>query len=118
MEESPIFSRTYDMLLWLIPQVQKFPRVHRFGLAERITRKALDFQETLVAAVLHRGVSRRDLLDQADVQLAQLRYHIRLSHDLKLFSTGQYAHVSGMIVEIGRLLGGWKKKASGRGAGR
>jgi hypothetical protein len=25
MEESPIFTKTYDLLLWLIPTTQKFP---------------------------------------------------------------------------------------------
>ena len=52
MKESPIFTHTYDLLLWLIPHVVKFPRVHRFGLGERVTRQALDLQETLIAAGL------------------------------------------------------------------
>jgi hypothetical protein len=109
MEESPIFSRTYDMLLWLLPQATKFPRSHRFGLGERVTRLALDLHETLLAAGLRRGPGRLDLLLQADVQLVQLRQFLRLCKDLQLFSVGQYEHVAAMLVEIGRLLGGWQK---------
>jgi hypothetical protein len=32
MEESPIFTKTYDLLLWLIPTTQKFPKDQRFVL--------------------------------------------------------------------------------------
>jgi len=109
MKESPIFSRTYDMLLWLIPQSAKFPRVHRFGLGERVVRLGLDLQETLIAAGLQRGAGRGALLEQADAQLAQLRQALRLCQDLQLLSIGQYEHVAAMLVEIDRLLGGWQK---------
>ncbi len=112
VDESPIFSRTYDMLLWLIPQATKFPRQHRFGLGERVTRLALDLQETLIAAGLRRGPNRSALLLQADTQLAHLRQSLRLCKDLQLVSIDQYEHVSTMLVEIGRLLGGWQKSNS------
>jgi hypothetical protein len=115
MKVSPIYSRTYDLLLWLLPQATRFPRAHRFGLGERVVRLALDFQETLIAAGLQSGDGRLALLQQADTQLAQLRHFIRLCKDLKILSLGQYEHVAGMLVEIGRLLGGWQKKVRGTG---
>ena len=109
MNESPLYSRTYDFLLWIIPHAQQFPRAHRFGLGERVTRRALDFQETLIAAGIRAGPERKTLLRQADTQLAQLRHLLRLCKDLKLFSLKQYEHVAGMLVEIGKLLGSWQK---------
>jgi hypothetical protein len=109
MNESPIFSKTYDLLLWLTPQTTKFPREHRFGLAEHILRQALDFQEKLLAASLSPAAEKASLLCQADILLAQLRLNLRLCKDLNLFTLNQYEHVSGMLVEIGRLLGGWQK---------
>jgi len=108
MQESPIFSRTYDLILWLLPQASKFPRVHRFGLGERVVRQVLDFQETLVKAGLSKK-ERARLLDDADVQLAILRQNLRLCKDLDIIKLNQYEHVSKMLAEIGRLLGGWKK---------
>ncbi len=109
MNESPIYSKTYDLLVWLLPAATRFPRAHRFGLGENVTHKALSLQETLIAAGMHRDTSRLGLLKKADVELAQLRQTLRLCHDLQLFSTGQYEHVARMLVEIGRLLGGWIK---------
>jgi len=111
MQESPIYSRTYDMLLWLLPQASQFPRAHRFGLGERVVRLSLDFQETLIAAGMQPGAERQTLLQQADLQLAQLRQTLRLCKDLELFSLGKYEYLAARLVEIGRLLGGWLKKA-------
>ena len=112
MQESPIFTRTYDLLLWLIPQVQKFPRAHRFGLAERIQRLTLDFQDTLVAAGKMEGTARRKQLINADIQLEQLRVWARLARDLQCLSLRQYEHLARMLAEVGRLLGGWLKSHS------
>ena len=111
MNESPLFVRTYEMLLWLIPQVQKFPRAYRFSLAERIQRLALDFQDSLVSAGKSQGEARRQWLQRADVQLAQLRLWVRLAKDLSLFTVRRYEHVSRLVVEVGRLLGGWIKQS-------
>lgn len=109
MNESPIFSRTYDLLLWLLPQAIKFPRAYRFTLAERVQRHALDLQETLIAAGLRRGPERTARLREADTQLAQLRQMIRLCKDLNLLTVNQYEHAAGLLTEIGRMLGGWQK---------
>jgi len=110
MNESPLFVRTHDLLLWLIPHVQKYPRIHRFGLAERVQRLALDFQDSIVAAGKSRQEARRIQLNQADIQLEQLRSWIRMSHELNLLTVSQYEHVSRMTSEVGRLLGAWLKQ--------
>ncbi len=114
MNESPIFSKTYELLLWLLPQAIKFPRAYRFTLAERVQRRALDFQETLIAAGTSKGAERATQLRDADLQLAQLRHTLRLCQDMKLLSLAQYEHASRMVNEIGRLLGGWIMKLSER----
>ncbi|MEW5869296.1 MAG: diversity-generating retroelement protein Avd [Chloroflexota bacterium] len=110
MNESPLYVRTYDLLLWLIPQVQKFPRIHRFGLAERIQRLGLDFQDSLTAAGKSRGQERRALLRRADVQLEQMRTWLRMAQELQLLSLRQYEHAARLTNEVGRLLGAWIKQ--------
>jgi hypothetical protein len=107
MNESPIFTRTYDLLRWLIPMTVKFPRQQRFVLAEALQRTALDFQERLIEANM--SAQPLSVLGQADVSLTKLRFYLRLCRDLELMDLGQYEHVSRMVSEVGRLLGGWKK---------
>jgi hypothetical protein len=108
MKESPIFTKTYDLLRWLIPQTIKFPRQQRFVLAEAVQRTALDFQEQLIEAAYAERPG--PILRQADVTLTKLRTYLRLCRDLELLQFNQYEHVARMVDEIGRLLGGWLKK--------
>ncbi len=118
MKQSPIFTRTYDLLRWLIPATVKFPRQQRFVLAEALQRTALRFQERLIEAA--RATDPLPTLHQADTDLTKLRLYLRLCRDLTLISPGQYAHVARMVDEVGRLLGGWLKSAKRskvRGAG-
>lgn len=35
------------------------------------------------------------------------RHHLRLAHHWAWLNDGQYAHVSSLVAEIGKLLGGW-----------
>jgi len=110
MKESPIFSRAYDLLRWLIPLTVKFPRQQRFVLAAALQRTALELQERLIEAGL--AAQPRPFLQQADVSLAKLRFYLRLCKDLQLLSLGQYEHAIRMMDEIGRLLGGWMKRTA------
>jgi four helix bundle protein len=110
MQESPIFVRTFDMLLWLIPVAQKFPKEQRFVLGQRTQNAAFNFYEAITAASL--SGQRGRYLQQADIELQRLRLYLRLCHRLEYFSGGQYEHISRMVEEIGKLLGGWRKKES------
>jgi hypothetical protein len=107
MKQSPIFSKTYDFVAWLIPLTVKFPRQQRFVMAAALQREALRFQELLIEAV-HQAQPRGSLA-AADAELDKLRTHLRLCRDLALISPGQYEHAARMLVEVGRLLGGWQK---------
>jgi hypothetical protein len=42
-----------------------------------------------------------------DAALNRLRLYLRMAHQWRWLSIGQYEHVSRMVTEIGRLLGGW-----------
>ena len=114
MKESPLFARTHDLLLWLVRRTESFPRSQRFVLTRRLQDAAFDFQERIVEAALGPGQDLEGCLCRADVDLARLRFYLRLCHELAWLSTGQYAHVSRMVAEVGRLLGGWRKKAAGQ----
>jgi hypothetical protein len=110
VKESPIFTRTYDLLRWLIPLTCKFPRAHRFVLAARLQETALRFQELLIEA--GRSQAPAPILAQADADLTKLRLYMRLCRDLELVKFNQYEHGSRLVDEVGRLMGGWIKSVS------
>ena len=106
-EDMVIFTRTFDLLEWLLPKSERFPRAYRSTLTQRLMDAALDLQEALVTAESREGRSRVSALRNADAALARLRIYLRLAHRWRWLSDGQYAHASAMVAEIGRLLGGW-----------
>ncbi len=109
-----IFTRTYDLLTWLLPHTVKFPKAQRFVVTERLSDAALDFQEAIFDANAHAGHERLAHLRQADAHLNKLRLYLRLVQRWGWLTSGQYEHVSAMVAEVGRLLGGWIKQTQAR----
>ena len=112
MKQSPIFVKTYDLLVWLLGRTSKFPKNERFRLAKRIENSAFAFHDLLLQAgrlPREKKGDRRRLLTRADLELDRLRFTVRLCRDLKLISFKQYEYCAERLVEIGRLMGGWHK---------
>jgi four helix bundle protein len=110
--EMPIFTRTFDFLTWLLPVTNHFPRTHRHTATQRLLDAAFDLRERLEEANLRRGAARQEKLTLADEALAKVRLYLRLAHRWQWLSNGQYQHVSAMIAEIGKLLGGWQRASN------
>ncbi len=108
-KEMPIFVRTFDLLSWLLPATNHFPRAHRHSFTQRLLGAAFDLRERLEEANLRRGEARLERLERADEALARTRVYLRLAWRWGWLSEGQYQHVAAMVVEIGKLLGGWRK---------
>ncbi len=108
-----ILTRTFDLLTWLLPQCEKFPKAQRFVMTKRLQDAALDFQESLFDANARNGSDRLHHLEAADAHLNKLRLYLRLAHHWHWLNDGQYEHVSRMVAEIGKLLGGWMRQTRG-----
>lgn len=108
-DEMIIFMRTYDFISWLLPLAENFPRSQRFVITQRLQSAALNFQEAIIEANSLRGSSRTEKLRSADAELRKVRLYLRLCEKWRWMNPGQYRHVSAMVSEIGKLLGGWVK---------
>lgn len=107
--EMLILTRSFDLLAWLLPKTERFPRVYRQTLVQRIMDAALDFQEALFDAQSQGGSTRLRHLRQADSALNKLRLYLRLAHRWQWLNDSQYKYASQRVAELGRLLGGWIK---------
>lgn len=106
-----IISKTYDFLLYLLPQVAKFPRSERYLLGERLESACFDVLELLLEACYTRD--KLALLRRVNVKLEQSRHYVRLCKDLKPINLHRYEVISKMLNEIGVQLGGWIKQQRG-----
>ena len=100
-------------MFWFLPQAEKFPKNQRFVLTKRLTDAALDFQEALFDANAHRSERRIAHLQAADAHLNKLRLYLQLVYRFQWLNSGQYEHVSAMVSDIGKLLGGWLRQSRG-----
>ncbi len=99
----------HELILWLIPQLDRFPRLRRFTLGERLEAIVLEVLEFLVQAAYSGGAEKREPLKRANLRLEVARHLWRLAHELQVISTRRYEHGN----QLGLQVGGWLR-ASGR----
>lgn len=95
----------HDLLLWLIPILDKFPRSRRFTLGERLENGLLKVLEDLVEAAYSK--QKRQALVRANRQLEIIRHLWRLAYELKVIPLRRYKHGIELMNELGRQIGGW-----------
>jgi len=110
-----VVPKAYDLVLWLVPRVNEFPRAQRFVLGDRIETTALDLLDLLVEAQYRKD--KLDLLWRANLTLVRLRHLLRLANDLHLLGGRRHEFVSERIEELGRMVGGWTRQQRGRSRG-
>lgn len=72
-----ILTRTFDLLSWLLPKSEQFPRLYRSTVTRRLMDAALDVQEALFDAHSQGGSTRQRHLRAADAGLNKLRLYLR-----------------------------------------
>ena len=101
----------HELLLWLIPLLDQFPRARRFTLGERIESGLLEVLEALTEAAYARR--KEDTLHRANLRLQAVRHLWRLCHELKVIPVRRYEHGARLLEDVGRQIGGWRKMAGG-----
>lgn len=82
----------HELLRWLIPHLDKFPRSRRFTLGERIESGLLEVLEALVAAAYSRD--KRADLDLANRRINVVRHLWRLAYEcVSRFAKGRTGRI-------------------------
>jgi hypothetical protein len=108
MNELPIIQKTYDLIRWYIPILDRLPRQHRFNLGARLGTGLYDLLESLLAARYSRD--KAEQLQAINIRLEILRYQTRLLYDFDLIDTKKLEFISHALNNIGTDLGGWIKQ--------
>ena len=104
-DELPIIQQMYDLILWYVPRLNKFPRNYKYALGDRIQAQLYTLLEGLIRA--RYASDKLGVLEQLNVELEVARYQTRLCKDLDLLDTRRFEHVSKLLNGIGANLGGW-----------
>lgn len=108
IEDMKIFHKTYEFIKWLHTLLNKFPKSEKYTMAQIIETTSLNFLESIIQS--NNDFDKKQSLQKAIIELDKLRIFFRLSKDLQFISFDQYEYGSGLINEIGRMLGGWYKR--------
>lgn len=112
-EGDNILTKLHDLLMYVVPQLGKFPRDQKFVLGDRIEIKLLEVQESCLRAYYTKD--KRTHLIEANMTIEVTRHLIRLAHALRFFSNQGYAVLSEKLDTVGRMIGGWLKSLSDSG---
>jgi hypothetical protein len=112
MEELSIIQKTYDLMKWYVPILNRLPRSHKFILGDRMINGLYDLLEGLIVA--RYAKEKLTQLESLNTHLDILRYQTRLLLDFQLIPVQRYEYAAKSINEIGMELGGWIKQQSQR----
>ena len=76
-----MLTKTYDLLLWYVGHIGRFPKQHRYSLGQRIEKQLYKVLECLTVARYERANRRH--LEKANLRLELLRIQTRLARDLQ-----------------------------------
>jgi hypothetical protein len=105
MSELPIIQKTYDLIKWYVPILNRLPRDHRFLLGDRIITGLYELLEGLIVA--RYAKTKRAQLEALNSRLDILRHQTRLLLDFELIAIARYEHAGKQLNGIGTDLGGW-----------
>ena len=103
--ELPIVQKTYDLIKWYVPILNRLPRDYKFGLGDRMVAALYDLLEGFVTARYARN--KLAILQPLSGKLDILQYQTRLLLDFQLMEVKRYEYVSRLIDDLGRQLTGW-----------
>jgi hypothetical protein len=103
----PIVLKSYDLLKYAFPLLNRLPRNQKFVYGDRLQNHLSDLLEQLLETVYAPADAKRPLLTAVNLRLEKLRFLVRLGFDTGLFDSGVYRELSSRIDEIGRMCGGW-----------
>lgn len=116
MEPFALSQKLEDLAVEVHRAMQQYPKSEKYGLA-----KETDLCVIRAAAMVARANKingyrdKRNCIDVADQELATLRVMLRLGNRLGFISNGRYGVIAGLIIEAGKMIGGWIKSAATKG---
>jgi hypothetical protein len=113
-KDLPIIQKTYDLIKWYVPILNRLPRAHRFQLGDRMISGLYDLLEKLIVVRYQR--EKLADLQAINSKLDVLRHQTRLLLDFGLVSNQRYLYAGQLINGIGTDLGGWIKQQGKKAA--
>jgi len=97
-----------DMMKYGYTCLRQFPKSERHTLSAEIRNTMYAIDKLII-----RSQKKKTTLHDLDIEIAHLKTKIRLARDLGFLSFNKYENWETMVIELGRIIGGWIKNISG-----
>jgi hypothetical protein len=105
--ELSVITKTYELYKHFTNINATIPKLHRYGLGEKVLAQNLDLLANLIKAKNAPRATKAAYLLNASTNIEILRLELRLYLDLKLTNQTQVFQMQANLREIGREVGGW-----------
>ena len=103
MNELSIIQKTYDLIIWYVPIINRLPKTHKFQIGDRLVNNLYNFLELLIIAKY--ASEKLNILESINPKLDIVRYQTRIILDFQIINNKRYEYISQIITEIGKELG-------------
>lgn len=103
MNELSIIQKTYDLIIWYVPIINRLPKTHKFQIGDRLVNNLYNFIELLIIAKY--ASEKLNILESINPKLDIVRYQTRIILDFQIINNKRYEYISQIITEIGKELG-------------
>lgn len=104
-----IFQKSYNLIERIYKDVHKFPKEYKYTLGEKLKSSCFELIDNIIIANSEKN--KIPYLKKANQQIDRLRVYVRLCYSLNVIGIKKYEVLSKYIDEIGKMTGGWMKKA-------
>ena len=108
VEDLMVWQKAHEFVLAVYRITQTFPREETYGLTAQLRRAAVSVPANIAEGFKRRGKpDKARIMNVAEGSLEEVRYYLRLAHDLGYPSA---AKLRADADEIGRLLGSYARR--------
>ncbi|PIS05324.1 MAG: four helix bundle protein [Candidatus Buchananbacteria bacterium CG10_big_fil_rev_8_21_14_0_10_42_9] len=87
-----------------------FPRLYRYTLGTKIDTIFTEILELTLLAKYSDKNSKALLISKAIAKLDSLKFFLQVAWEIKALDNKKFTQLSQPLLEIGRMLGGWRKQ--------
>lgn len=87
-----------------------FPRLSKYTIGAKIDTMFTDILELLLLAKYTDKNSKTLLVNKTIAKLDSLKFFLQIAWEIKALDNKKFTRLSQPLVEIGRMLGGWRKQ--------
>ena len=91
-----------------------FPKANRFTIGSKIDILFLEAIEYAFLASYTQAEEKRLLLNKSISRIDLVKLLLQLAWEIKALDNKKYAHLAEKFVEIGKMLGGWKRQLANK----